>query len=396
MPKKTQTNFLRSIWTPFALRRIDTYYVRFYLKAFFLILFALAALVAIGDLFQKFDDFVVLSRREEQDFMTMVMTFARYYVSFVPQLIFQYMFPVVMLLAASITVTSSFAGPRGNNEYIVIRSSGIPVLRAFVPLLIPALAIAILFQASRDFFLPGIVRQSAAINNRLKSRTSNPTSVSMIGPDGFQTAAIGYFAPDGVGHNMILEVRDPERFHRGDARHGDNDFVAYRAAAARLEAGPDGRYQWVPLENARKQTYSSFARREVEWTEPVRTTMTPAMIERQTLGDSVSSWRDLFLLRGDNAGARFEIHWRLADPMCGILLILWGTGTCMGLMLRGRSASLVHSISVSMVAGVLFYVLRLAGRTVWESGMASPEMGVWGPVGVAVVVAVCIAAWMER
>ncbi len=394
--QKVRTKSALSVWKPFGLWRIDWYYVRFYLKAFFLILLALAALVAIGDLFQRFDDFVVLSRREEQDGTTMVMTFLRYYASFVPQLIFQYMFPVTMLLAASITVTSSYSGPRGNNEYIVIRSAGIPVLRSFIPLLLPAFLIALTFQVGRDFFLPNMVRESAAITNRLKSRTSNPTSVSMIGPDGFQTAAIGYFDPNGVGHNMILEVRDPDRFHRGDARQGDNDFIAYRAAAARLELAEDGNYQWVPLRNARVQTFTSYARRDEVWTTPVPTSMTPAMIERQTLGDSVSTWRDLLLLRDDNAGARFEIYWRLADPLCCCLLILWGTGLTMGLMLRGRSASFVHSVTVSMVAAVLFYVLRLAGRTLWESGMASPAVGVWGPVAAAAVLAAIIALWMER
>ncbi len=302
------------VWLPFGLWKIDWYFIKYYLRTFFLILFALAALVAIGDMFQRFDDFVLLARRENQDLLASLLTFILYYATWVPQLIFQYMFPITMLLAAAITATAAFAGPRGNNEYIVLRSSGVSVLRAFFPLLLPALLIAVLFQAERDRFLPSMVRESQAILNRLKSRTSNPTSLTHYGSYGIQTAAIGWFAPGGIAHNIILEVRDPLAFHRGDISRGDNDFMAFRAAEAKLEPAPGGEhYQWVPVAKAQVHTYTRFARRKYEWTKPVETDITPAMIERQTLGDAVSSWRDLQLMEVDNPGARFERHWRLAE-----------------------------------------------------------------------------------
>ena len=324
-----------SVWMPFGLRRIDWYFIKFYIRAFVLIVFALGALVAIGDTFQKFDDFIVLARKENQDLQTGIMTFLRYYGSWVPQLISQYMLPIAMLLAASITATSSYAGPRGNNEYIVIRSAGIPALRAFFPLIFPALLIAVTFQATRDYYLPAMVRESNAILNRLKSRVATPTSVTHYGKNGIQTAAIGWFAPDGVAHNLILEIREPIAFQRGNPSMGDNDFTAFRAAKARLEETADGVFQWIPLEKAKTHTYSRYARLENPWTVPVPTDITPAMIERQPLGDAVSSWRDLMLMQGDNPGARFEMNWRLADPIACCLLIVWGAGLCMGRMLRG-------------------------------------------------------------
>lgn len=387
---------LLGAWMPFGLWRIDMYFIRSYLKALLLILAALAALVAIGDLFQRFDDFVVMARREEQDLQVTAIMFIRYYATYVPQLILQYMFPVSMLLAASITATASYAGPRGNNEYIVIRSAGIPVLRAFFPLVFPALLVAVTFQGTRDNFLPAMVRESNAILARLRNRVSNPTSVSLIGPEGMQTAAIGWFDPNGVAHNLILEVRNTQAFHRGDPKQGDNDFTAYRAAAARLEGGPDGVYRWVPLEKGRVHTYTRFARRDRPWVDPVPTSMTPAMIERQTLGDAVSTWRDLVLMRADNAGARFEMHWRFADPIACCLLIIWGTGICMGRMLRGGGANYIQAVAVSMLAAGVFYVLRLAGRSLWESGVLTPPEGVWYPLAAAALVALPITLWMER
>ncbi len=384
------------VWLPFGLRRIDFYFMRFYFKAFLLILAGLMALVAIGDLIQRFDDFVVYARREEYDTGYLLTMIFSYYTSHVPQLVLQYMLPVIMLLAASITVVSSFAGPRGNNEYIVIRSVGVPVLRAFFPLIFPALLISVSFLAARDLFIPGMVRESQAILNRVRNRFSTPTSVSMLGPDGLQTAAMGWFAPDGVAHNIIVEIRNPEKFQRGESSRGDNNFTAYRAAAARLERIRGGSYQWVPLEKAEIHTYGQFSRRSDPWTEPLATAMTPAMIERQTLGDSVSSWRDLMLMREDNASARFELNWRLADPLACCLLILWGTGFCMARMLRGGSASYIQVIGLSMAATALFYCLRLAGKTLWESGTLSAEAGAWYPVAAAALLGLPIALWMER
>lgn len=385
-----------SVWFPFGLWRVDWYFVRFYMRALILIIVALAALVAIGDMFQRFDDFVMLSRREDHDLAAGVMLFLRYYGTWVPQLIFQYMLPVTMLMAASITATAAYAGPRGNNEYIVIRSAGIPVLRAFLPLLFPAIVVAVAFQATRDLYLPDMVRESNAILNRLKSRVSNPLSVIHFGEHDVQTAAIGYFSPDGVAHNLILEVRGTEAFRRGDPNLGDNDFTTYRAASARLEKTPDGDYQWVPLEKGEVHLYTRFFRRARPWTQPVPTGLTPAMIERQPLGDAVSSWQDLALMMRDNPGARFEMHWRLAEPVGCILLIMWGTGLCMGRMLRGGSSSFISSITLSMVAAALFYILRLAGKTLWESGMLTVEEGVWYPMAAAAVIALPIALWMER
>ncbi len=305
------------------------------------------------------------------------------------------MLPVAMLLAAAITITASYSGPRGNNEYIVVRSSGVPALRAFLPLLLPAFLTAAVFQASRDYYLPGMVRDANVILNRLRSRVSNPTSFTHSGPLGIQTAAIGYFAPGGTAHNLILEVRGAAAFQRGDPARGDNDFTAYRAAVARLERSPSGGYQWTPVEKGEVHAYTRFSRTSAPWTTPVPTEITPAMIERQPLGDAVSSWRDLRLMERDSPGARFEMHWRLAEPVSCVLLVLWGAGACMAWMLRGGAAGYISSISVSMIAAALFYILRLSGRTLWESGTLTPAQGAWLPLAVAAVVALPIALKME-
>ncbi|MDR0362813.1 MAG: LptF/LptG family permease [Planctomycetota bacterium] len=384
-------------WLPFGLRRLDWYYSIAFLRIFILLLVALMALVTIGDLFQRFDDFVVLGREENLGFYEIAILFARFYGSFVPSLIFQFMFPFAVVVAAGITVTASFAGPRGNNEFTVLRASGIPVKRTLIPLLLPAFIVSAGFFVTRDHFLPAMVRTHTAINNRLKSRYTLPVNISIINTDTFQTAAIGLFTANNIAHNIILEVRDLEKFRRGDVSLGDNDFLAYRASHARLEPSRSGSgWQWMPLQNAEIQTFTRFSRWSGEWRDPVATRITPAMIERQTMGDSVCSWKDLEILAEDYAGARFEMHWRLADPAACCILVVFGFSICMGRMLRGRGASYIHTVATLVFIAGIFYGLRLVGRGMWESGTLIPTAGVWYPLTAATVLALILLVWMER
>ena len=392
MRQSTYKNSL-AVWLPFSLRRIDVYLALFYLKTLFLILAGLIVLVSVGDLIQRYDDFVHLAQGGTDGIMAMLVG---YYSSFVPQMVFQYMLQAIMLLAASITVTASYCGPRGNNEFTVIRSSGIPILRAFLSLAIPAMALAAAFEAGRDLFLPRMVREYHSINNRLRSRHSLPTSVSLQEGKYLQTVIIGAFEADGTARNLIIESRALDAFRRGDSARGDNDFIAYRAAAARLAEGPDGGRRWMPLAKAEVHAYGRFSRKSRPWTDPIPTIMTPAMIERQILGDAVSSWRDLLFLRPDNPGADFELHWRLAEPLACCILIFCGAGLCMGRMLRTTAGGYIPSVTISMGAAAVFYTLRLAGRSLWETGTLTPAQGVWLPLAAGGLAALAVSWWMER
>lgn len=385
-----------SIWCPFNLWHIDWYYIKYYVRTFIIIIVALIALISIGDMFQRFDDFVAMARREQLALGETIFTFLRYYGTWVPQLAFQYMLPAAMLIAGAITVTASYAGPRGNNEYIVIRSAGVPVLRALLPLLLPAFLIALFFQMSRDLYLPSMVRDSISITSRLRGRTSDPISFTHLGPHGIQTVAVGWFEPGGIAHNIIVETRDADAFQRGDPTQGDNDFVAYRAVLARLDGDSERGYRWVPEGEAEIHTYTRFLRKSEPWVLPVPTDITPAMIERQPLGDSVSSWHDLLLMENADASARFEMHWRMAEPFACALLMVWGIGLCMGRMLRGKPANYIMSITIAMIAAAAFYILRFAGKTLWEAGTFTPVQAVWVPLAAAAVIAAIIALWMER
>ncbi|MDR1521170.1 MAG: LptF/LptG family permease [Planctomycetota bacterium] len=384
-----------TVWLPLGLRRIDVYFAWHYLKTFILLTAGLMVLIAIGDLFQRYDDLTAMVDADKRGLVGVLALFADYYLSFVPQLVLQYMLPLTMLLSAALTVTAAWCGPRGNNEFTVIRAAGVPVVRAFLPLVLTALAVAAAFQAGRDHFLPGLVRQYHNLNNRMRSRSSPPTSLSLTDADSFQTIAVGNFSPDGVASNLILELRDIRAFRRGDAALGDNDFTAYRAAAAVLEPAPAGGCQWRPLAKGEVHTYSRFVRRSRPWIDPLPTSITPAMIERQTIGEEVCTWEDLLFLREISGGADFELQWRLAEPLSCCLLILWGVGFCMARLIRFSLGGYIPVVGVSVAIAAVFYVLRLSGKFLWESGTLTSWEGVWLPLALAAVVALLIVWRLE-
>lgn len=242
-----------------------------------------------------------------------------------------------------------------------------------------------------------MIRRYNSIYVQLRNRTYPPLNVSIVHGDEFQSAAIGLFDPQRHAFNIIVDSRNLESYQRGDPTRGDNDFVSYRAAEAVLEPVPGGEgYQWRPLQKGQRQVYGQFVRRSDPWTEPLPTSMTPAMLERQTLGDAVCSWRDLWMLHIDDAGARFTLHWRLADPIACCLLIAWGVGLVMGQMIRGSRAGYIQALLISMIAAGVFYILRLAGRSLWESGALSAVAGAWLPMAVAAPFALAVLLWMER
>ncbi|MDR3211194.1 MAG: LptF/LptG family permease [Planctomycetota bacterium] len=383
-------------WMPFYLWRIDRYFTLAYLKVLGLIIAGMVVLVTISDAFQHFDDFIIYSRGQDLDTWNTILLFTNYYSAFVPQIIFQYLLPLSLLLAATITATSAYAGPRGNNEYTVLRSVGLSIKRSILPLILPSFFLMLAFQASRDFFLPGMVRQANSIMNRMRNRPNIPVDVSLIYGADFQTVAIGYFSPENQAYNLILEVRDLAKYQRGDINLGDNDFVAYRASQAQLELNADGVYQWRPLLKADRSVFTRFSREQEAWTTPIPTNLTPAMIERQTLGDMVCSWQELFAMLSDNAGARFEIHWRLADQIECVILVMIGLGICMGRMLRTNQASYIQAATVAILTTSCFYGLRMAGRSLWESGTLSPVDAAWYPLGIGVIFLLPIVLWMER
>ncbi|MDR2390643.1 MAG: LptF/LptG family permease [Planctomycetota bacterium] len=394
MPGRTYKSPL-AIWFPLGLRRIDLYYIRFYLKTFLLILIGLIVLISIGDIFQRYEDLAAIAQRDGLDTTGTIGIFAGYYVSFAPPIILQYMMPLTMLLAAAITVTASYCGPRGNNEYTVTRAAGVPIFRSFLPLILSALGLSVVFQAGRDYFLPDLIRRHHVLQNRIRSRIGIPVGISLMGKGWFETAAIGNFLPGGMARNVLLEFRDTSSFRRGDHDRGDNDFIAYRAPAAILEKGGDGGWRWLPVEGGEIHEYTRFFRRSRPWTEPVPTSMTPAIIERQIIGDAVTSWTDLFFLRDSNPVAAFELQWRLAEPLACCLLVILGSGFWMGCMVRSLAIGYVPAIGVSMGMAAIFYIFRVIGRTMWENGMLSPEYGVWLPLAAAGIVAAGIIWRLE-
>ena len=381
------------------LPRLDRYYALVYLKIAALVAAGCVALVVVADLFQKAEKFMA---RAETGAWHFIGTIAWYYLNFAPLLLFHSLLPVVLLLPAVIALT----GAAQHNEYVVLRASGVSIRRALAPLCVSALALSLLYAATRDAYVPGMAiaskRMSGELNNSIDIE---PIQVALADGGHQHSVAVGRLDLEGNATNFLLEIRDRALFRQYagaaiSAERNPNDVFQYIARKARLRprtdppAPDDDRlYEWAPVEGGRRIEFTYYARREESWTRPVPTRMTPAMFERHTLGDMVLRRDDLARLEPGDAGIAQERHRRNAEPWRVFLVVLLGSAAAMRLALGSRHTSYVQNVLAAMlVAGAVYFVAALCDAI---GGAADREGSgtVWA-VWLPLILGYPLAAWL--
>lgn len=365
----------RLMFTPLLLPKADRYFARQFLVTFLLCLVGAAALLIVGDLLQKNDEFMYYVKKSGRDITVVLFMIVQYYAAYTPQIILQWMLPLIILFAGIITITSFSI----HNEYIALRSSGISIQRAIVPILIPALLLGYAFELSRDWFMPALVRKNYEIASTVRSRSAQPLSIVVQDGDTRKSISIGHFDHQGYAHNLRIELRDINKYNAGD-----ESFVAYLANRAALQPRftEDGGHQWkwAPQLNPRKHIVSLYSRRESEWNDPLPTMVTPALLERQVLGETVMTWPELEKIAEDDLNAQMEMHHRRAEPWAGMILLMLGSVAVLRRIIHGATPSYIHSIVTSVLVCVGFYIFREAFISLGEIEFLSPATITWFPL----------------
>jgi lipopolysaccharide export LptBFGC system permease protein LptF len=359
--------------------KTDAYFARTFMKYFLLCFVSLLALVVVGDLFQRGDEFAYFSKKSEYGNWAVIYIIIQYYLVYAPQLVLRFMLPLVMLLAAVITVTSSLV----HNEYTVLRSAGISMQRALLPVLVPAFLIGMGIHLTRDLYLPFLVGKSHEISTTIRPRNARPLSLVVRDGKELQSISMGHFDDDGYAHNLRIEVRDLEKLQQGQ-----DSFQAYTAHAAALRPRgmidvPEGdtrELQWMPTASPRLVKYGRYARFETTWEEPIPTVITPAMLERQVLGEAIMTWDDLTKLADDEIDVRLEMHRRRAAPWAGMLLSLLGIVVALKQALRGGQSDYIKNIVKAILLCAGYYILNETFVSFGQSETLGPLLAVWMPV----------------
>lgn len=380
------------------LPRTDWYFTKKYLTLFALVFTAVLGLLIIGDLFQKTDEFAAYADRSDNRTIIVIFMALQYYLTFAPAMLIRYLLPMVMILAGMVTVTSSAV----HNEYTVLRSSGISIQRSMAPILLATLLITYSIHFTRDQYMPFLLRKGHAVATEIKPTGALPISLVLRDGDTIQTVSMGHFdifENRYVAHNLRIETRKAKDFFSGS-----DDFSAYTAWEAYLQprTDPDREeddirdLQWKPARNAMRYDYTFAYRNSDTWEEPVPTLVTPAMLERQVLGEAVMRARDLELLGREELDARLELHRRSSQPWAITALIWVGLSLVLGFMARGSEPSYIINVVIAILLCAAFYILRNSFLTLGESEALGPFLAAWMPVGVMAAIGVILGYRLEH
>ncbi len=354
------------------LPRADWYFGRTYLAYLGLCFAALLALVAIADLFQRADEFFAYARKTEIGSGPLIAIVFQYYLARAPSMIIQHMLPLIILLAGVITATAASAA----NEYTALRASGVSVQRALLPMLILALLAGHAVQWGRDLFLPYLLRKSHEIASTVRPRDARPIALVLRDGDMLESISMGHFDHQGYAHNLRIERRKAATFQRGEMAF---DLYTARKAALQPRSLVDEdeedarRSQWNPSPGARFRRFGRWVRGSAsDWSKPVPTWVTPAMLERQVLGEAVMTWQDLELLAGEELDVRLEMWRRRSEPWAAALLLLLTLSLVLRRALRGAETSYTQNIIVGILLCGLYYVLRTGLFSLGESEWLPP------------------------
>jgi lipopolysaccharide export system permease protein len=369
------------MFSPLVLPRMDRYVARGFFLFLALCVGAVVALIVIGDLFERTEEFTTFAGESEMEAAAMLHEVLRFYLSFAPGLLLRWLLPLVLLMAAVFSVTAS----NGHNEYVALRASGVSIQRAVLPHILLALLLSYGAEWTRDWYLPSFVRTSRRLENEVRGR-DKAQPLGLVVEAGGEThhVSMGHFDGE-TAYNLWIEVRDLEGYYEGSEA-----FRVYRAQRAELrprtalaarEEGDPRENEWSPRAEGMTFRQGRYERTEPEpWRDPLPTVVTRAMLERQALGEAVMTWEDLRQLAPALPEIRMEMWRRRTEPWAAAVLVLLGVSLVLRVQIHGEKTGYVRAMMLAIGAGLAFYVLRMASVNWGETGALPPFVAGWLPV----------------
>lgn len=360
---------------------IDRYLLRQYAFTFVICFVSLAGLYTVIDAFGRLDDFTAPGRTLADSVATAAQYYALQSVGF-----FNKTSGVLALIAAMFTVTWA----QRNNEMTALLAAGLPRLRVLRPVLISAVAIAILSVGLREFVIPKYRNQLIT-----DSKHAGGEALAELAPryDNFSDILIGgaQVAPE---RNTILEPRfdlPPGYADRFNESLAAAEAIHYAKSGER-PAGYLLRGVTRPADiDSRPSLFTQegepliVTRSGADWLKPGEA----YVVSGVPLGllISGSQWRDLaptteLVSELSNpsielgADARVAAHTRLVQPLLDVTLLMIGLPLVVS---RGASSPyLAVGLGIAVVA--CFFIISLGGQALGIGGWLSPTLAAWAPL----------------
>lgn len=340
------------------LPRYDRYVVTSYLKMALVCFCGMLFLVVVIDAMENIDKYIHFAEQNEIPFREMFWTMVEHYAAYAPSLFFQFMTSGLVVMAGMLVILQLGL----NNEFTILRASGVSLARAVMPIVIVALLVGLGISLTRDYYMPGFLRTSYIMANNIRPDVATPISILIEDGDERHFVHIGFFdSNNGIAHNIRIEVRTNE-----DLMNWTNRFRVYetRAASLRPRVDPDSPRddrpnQWVPEEPGWVVESEPYYQSPVEpWAGPLPTYITQAMLERQSLGNKVLTWSDLQRRRGE-LDMQIEIAERVSDPFSGAMILFLVFAVVLRSTVQGHQVNYVRDALLALGLFAIFHLIRM-------------------------------------
>lgn len=351
------------------LPKVDTYVTKSVLFFFVLCTFMSCFLVAIVDATQRMDEFLEFSQRENYGFLATTYLVTKYYLCLTPQYFIQYLVPFTSMLAG-VCVVSVMSSHR---EFTALRASGIPLQRVLAPVIISVFLFGLSVFIIRDSVLPSLAREANAVSLMVKPRGGKPVTIVIKDDEKktIETYMMGNFdSKRHIAYNFRLEIRKLEDIRSGRT----NIYEVYTDNDAKLVDN-----EWRMGMHPRHLLKGYYEERELP-VENIPTTITPAMLEQQTLGFAVMTANDLAAFP-DDIDKQIELAQRRMAPFAGVIIMLMG----ISFILRreredpGSRVGRVKSIVFAILICAVYYIVQGIFMGAAEGETLGPNSSAWLP-----------------
>ena len=343
-------------------RLLDRYVGGQFLRSIALVFLGLLALYYVGA-------FVDLSDKMFKGHADLSL-FAAYLAQSTPQFV-TFVIPLSVLVAALGTIGALTR----SGELTVMRACGVSLYRAALPLLICAAAGSAVLFAVEDRVLGESNKEAAVLNNRLRERTPGPDIARdhwLVADDGriyyydsFESATHQNGGRATVRHLSVFDVvAGPHRLRE----HLYTPKAVLAEGVWRADAG------WVQRFDGDTVVQEDFGPRVVTLTEEADFRRSQADAATMTWPELREYTRRLGASGYNNAGARVDLHRRVAFPLATVVMALLAIPFGVSI---GRKGAL-YGIGLATVIAASYFLVLTVLVAVGEAGLLHPALAAWG------------------
>ncbi len=341
---------------------LDRYILKIFLPIFFIALVMFVVLLSLIDLFANLWRYLAYEAS-----LADILKVALFYI---PKCI-SFALPVSLLFAVAYAIGESYA----RNELMVVFTSGIPLWRFTLPLVVFgfALSFASFFFEDRVVIPTLQMKQTLSRSLLHQQRTGNNSDIVVKADAGRTIYSVDYYNDVDISLNGLTIIE----------RNSQGQFISLlRARKAVWEDGSwvfengyeyiwkEGNLAYKPLDHSKRygESPDTFKRNAVD-------------VEELTAKEAALFVKDL-----QNAGLPFygalaDYYKRYAFAAASLVVIL------LSVSVGGRFKKniLLMCLLSSLISAVLFYVAQMISMMMAKLGYVSPLAGAWAPVALFLI-----------